>query len=53
MYCIFLNDQTGKELVRSIHGSGVGIGKRGKAENILHAAGFLLGHHSIYLGPRG
>jgi hypothetical protein len=34
-----------------IHGSGVGIGKRGKAENVLHAAGFLLGYHSIYLGP--
>ncbi len=36
-----------------IYGSGVDIGKRGKAENILHAAGFLLGHHSIYLSPRG
>ncbi len=35
-----------------IHGSGVGIGKRGKAENILHAAGFLLGHHLIHLGLR-
>ncbi len=45
-------DRKGTGEVR-IHGSGVGIGKRGKAENILHAAGFLLGHHSIHLGLRG
>ncbi len=45
-------DRKGTGEVR-IHGSGVGIGERGKAENILHAAGFLLGHHLIHLGPRG
>jgi hypothetical protein len=45
-------DRKGTGEVR-IHGFGVGIGKRGKAENILHAAGFLSGHHAIYLGPRG
>ncbi len=45
-------DRKGTGEVR-IHGSGVGIGDRGKGENILHAAGFLLGHHSIHLGPHG
>ncbi len=45
-------DRKGTSEVR-IHGSGVGIGKCGKAENILDAAGFLLGHHLIYLGLCG
>ncbi len=45
-------DRKGTGEVR-IHGSGVGTGKRSKAENILHVAGFLLGHHSIHLGPQG
>jgi hypothetical protein len=36
-----------------IHGASCGIGKCGKAENILHGTDFLQGEHGINLGTCG
>ncbi len=36
-----------------IHGACYGIGKRGKAEHILHSTDFLRGKHTINLGTSG